>query len=63
MGSVHAVYFKSEGSEWTEHLLLRPALVVLPLLPIALPTCWVLVNVLGNSYLLGFVKSSKLGLV
>ncbi|XP_054717326.1 transmembrane protein 94-like [Uloborus diversus] len=57
IGGVCAAYFDSNTSEWTEHLLLRPVLAVLPLVPISLPTCWILLNAFGNSYLLGMVKS------
>ncbi|GFR33293.1 transmembrane protein 94 [Trichonephila clavata] len=59
IGSIRAVYFDPSSEEWTEHLLLRPVLVALPLVPIALPVCWILLNAVGNSYLLTIVNSKQ----
>ncbi|XP_055949901.1 transmembrane protein 94-like isoform X2 [Argiope bruennichi] len=59
IGSIRAVYFNVNNEEWAEHLLLRPVLVTLPLIPITLPICWILLNAVGNSYLLAIINCKQ----
>ncbi|GIY93986.1 transmembrane protein 94 [Caerostris extrusa] len=57
IGCLRGMYFDASSDDWTEHLFLRPVLVALPFVPVALPICWILLNAVGNAYLLAIVNS------
>lgn len=53
--ALHVAYVAPERCHWAESLVLRPALTLLPLLPLALPTMWFLLNIIGVAYLLAMM--------
>lgn len=59
IGIFHSIYLAPEQSSWSELIILRPALTILPLLSLALPLYWLLLNVCGMARLLLLVQLYK----
>jgi hypothetical protein len=64
VSAVHYGYLESIGNDtitWPASLtllLLRPVMAILPLLPITLPICWLMLNVYGLSHLFQICSSN-----
>lgn len=66
VSAIHYGYLESLGNEavttWPASitlLLLRPVMAILPLLPLTLPVCWLILNVFGLSDLLQICASNN----
>ncbi|XP_022253153.1 transmembrane protein 94-like [Limulus polyphemus] len=53
------VYLERDMIRWPEIILLHPVVAILPLLPVTLPVCWLLLNCSGTSRLFTMVQLSK----